>query len=55
MNNGICYKCVVAKGIKFFRCSKCGKDAGNYINGISLCYNCCKDDNVCVICGKKLK
>lgn len=53
MENGICEKCVIAKGIKFFKCIKCGKDSGNYVNGVSICYDCCKGANICRICGKE--
>ena len=55
MKNGVCEKCVIAKGIKFFKCIKCGKDSGNYVNGVSICNDCCKEDNICVICGKEFK
>lgn len=52
--NGICNKCVIAKGIKLFKC-KCGKETSNYCNGLSKCFDCCKEENICRICGKVIK
>ena len=34
-------------------CIKCGKDSSNYVNGVSRCYDCCKETNTCRICGKE--
>lgn len=53
--NGICKKCFVAKGLKFFKCLKCGKETSNYYNGVIICYDCCKEANVCRICGKEIR
>lgn len=52
---GVCKSCVIAKGIKFFKCIKCGKESGNYVNGVSICYDCCKEGDICVICGKEFR
>lgn len=47
-------ECLIAKGIMFFKCPKCGKDSGNYVNGVRICPRCCEELNICQICGKKL-
>lgn len=46
--------CVCARGIMTFKCSKCGKEDTNYLNGIEICTSCCNEDNICRICGEKL-
>ena len=48
-------ECLGARGIKFFKCEKCGTDSNNYSNGINVCYKCCIENRICQVCGKKLK
>lgn len=53
--NTITHKnCVCARGIKIFNCIRCGKESDNYMNGIDMCKECCKETNTCQICGIKL-
>lgn len=48
--------CLGARGIKMFKCIRCGrKDSHNYMNGIDVCDACCHKDNICCICGELLE
>lgn len=55
----VCEDCVrkgVARGIKIFTCKNCGhKKANNYANGLEVCENCAKANNICRICGKSFE
>ena len=47
--------CSVARGIKIFKCIRCGCNSQNYVNGINMCEKCCEETNTCQICGKEIK
>lgn len=47
--------CMGARGIRLFKCIKCGEKGVNYANGTDVCDECCKKDNICKVCGKKLE
>lgn len=52
----IAYKmCLGTRGIKLFKCLKCGSDSTNYSNGVKICYECCAKNNICQVCGKEIK
>lgn len=45
---------VIAKGMKEFKCSQCGKIGYNYANGVEICKACRYELCICDICGKEL-
>jgi len=47
-------ECLGVRGIKFFKCEKCGADSTNYSNGVNICHECCIKSNTCEVCGKKM-
>lgn len=47
-------KCTLTRGIKFFKCFRCGKQGNNYSNGIEYCNECRNEFNICDICGEAL-
>ena len=46
--------CLGVRGIKTFKCIKCGKLSNNYMNGVDICFECCVKSNICQVCGKDL-
>ena len=46
--------CLGVRGIKVFKCIKCGCESQNYMNGIDVCKKCCEENNICQICGKDI-
>lgn len=55
---GICGNCKGKEDIKFIpflKCKKCGEQFATYNNGIDVCYPCAREDDICRICGNKLK
>lgn len=47
--------CIGVRGIKFFKCSRCGaENSNNYMNGVDICHKCIEELNICPICGKEL-
>lgn len=47
-------ECLGVRGIKTFKCEKCGEKSTNYINGVNICHKCCIENNICEICGKEV-
>lgn len=47
--------CNIARGIKYYKCKICKKETNNYLNGIDICKECCEKENICIICGSKMK
>lgn len=42
--------CLGVRGVKLFNCVKCNKETNNYLNGINICKECCKKENICQVC-----
>ena len=45
--------CRGVRGVKYFRCIHCGRQATRYANGVDICAECCSVQNLCNICGKE--
>lgn len=46
--------CILVKGIKYFKCIKCGNKGSNYRNGITVYRDCVDKLNICSICGESM-
>jgi NTP pyrophosphatase (non-canonical NTP hydrolase) len=44
--------CMVAKGIRHFKCMSCDTQTINYANGVPMCSKCLEKKNLCCICGQ---
>lgn len=47
-------ECKLSRGIKEFKCTRCGKRGSNYVNGATICVECATEKGLCRICNKPL-
>lgn len=50
----VCSNEPIAKGIKIIKCIKCNKEVLTNVEYVMVCYDCCKENNTCMKCGKSL-
>lgn len=57
MMRRLCKSCegkLIMRGFKTFKCTECGENDSNYMQGIDMCTRCLDKKSVCRMCGEPI-